>query len=283
MKIGFIGLGAMGNPMVRNLLAAGFPVTVFDINRTAVERLVAEGASGAESTPALAAQSEVVITMLPADRHVKGVLMDEAFAKALPQGAVVIDMSSCTMGAIQEVEAWLAPYGVAVVDAPVSGGVTGAEAHSLSIFSAGKPEALAKVRPVLEALGKTIFELGDCGMGKAFKNLNNMITTCTVTVLGEVFRVAKKQGFDLDRLYDMIMASTGMSRTFKERFPRMMQGNYEGGFKQMLGRKDLGNAIALGEGIPLPVANLVHELMLANKEYDNYDMAVMARLFEDVQ
>ena len=281
MRIGFIGLGAMGFPMVKNLLAVGYPVTVYDISPAAVDRLTAEGAQGAASTLALAAVSDVVITMLPADKHVKSVLMDPAFAAALPKGATVVDMSSCTTAAIQEVEAWYAPYGVDVVDAPVSGGVEGAAAHTLSIFAAGKPEALARVHPVFKALGRDIFDLGKCGMGKAFKNLNNMITTCTVMVISEVYRIAKKQGYDTDKLYDMIMASTGMSRTFQARFPRMVNGSYEGGFKQSLGRKDLGNAIALGEGEPLPVAKLVHELMLANRAYDDCDMAVAARLFEE--
>lgn len=280
MRIGFIGLGAMGYPMVKNLLAAGYSVTVYDISRDAVRRLTDEGARGAETTVELAKASDVVITMLPADKHVKSVLMDEAFAKALPDGATIIDMSSCTTAAIQDVEAWYAPYGVKVVDAPVSGGVEGAANHTLSIFSAGDEDALRKVRPIFEALGRDIFELGGCGMGKAFKNLNNMITTCTVMVISEVCRIAKKQNYDMDKLYDMIMASTGMSRTFQSRFKRMVTGNYDGGFKQSLGRKDLGNAIALGEGEPLPVAKLVHELMLANAAYDNYDMAVVAKLFE---
>lgn len=281
MNVGFIGLGAMGYPMVKNLLEKNYFVTVYDISREAVDRLVALGASGAETTQALARQSEIVITMLPADKHVKGVLIDESFAKALPRDAIIIDMSSCTTDAIQEVERWYKPYGIHVIDAPVSGGVEGAMNHTLSIFSAGDPKALSRVRPIFETLGKSIFDLGACGNGKAFKNLNNMITTCTTMVVSEVYRIARKQNYDLDKLYDMIMASTGMSRTFQARFKRMMNGNYDGGFKQMLGRKDLGNAIALGEGEPLPIAKLVHELMLANHEYDNYDMAVIARLFED--
>lgn len=281
MRIGFIGLGAMGYPMVKNLLAKGYSVTVYDISKDAIARLVAEGAHGTGTTVELAKASDVVITMLPADRHVQSVLMDEAFASALPKDAIIIDMSSCTTKGIREVEAWYRPYGISVVDAPVSGGVEGAANHTLSIFSAGDPGALEKVRPIFETLGRDIFDLGSCGTGKAFKNLNNMITTCTVMVISEVYRIAKRQGFDTDKLYDMIMASTGMSRTFQARFKRMVEGNYEGGFKQSLGRKDLGNAIALGEGEPLPVANLVHELMLANKAYDNCDMAVVARLFEE--
>lgn len=280
MRIGFIGLGAMGFPMVKNLLEKGYQVTVYDISADAVQRLVNEGAKGAATTVELAGQSDVVITMLPADKHVKSVLLVEEFANALPKDAIIIDMSSCTTQGIQDVEKWYAPYGIKVVDAPVSGGVEGAAKHTLSIFSAGDPEALKTVRPIFETLGKDIFDLGCCGMGKAFKNLNNMITTCTTMVISEVYRIAKKQNFDMDKLYDMIMASTGMSRTFQARFKRMMNDNYEGGFKQMLGRKDLGNAIALGEGEPLPVAKLVHELMLANAQYDQYDMAVAAKLFE---
>ena len=280
MKVGFIGLGAMGKPMVKNLLNAGYEVVVYDIVSAAVEALEKEGAKGAKTPNELAAGCQVVITMLPADKQVKEILMDTAFANALPQGAILVDMSSCTTAAIQEVEAFNEANGIMVVDAPVSGGVEGAEKGTLSIFASGKEEALKAVHPLFEVLGGSIFNLGPCGMGKAFKNLNNLITSCTTMVISEMYHAAKKQGYDMEKLYDMIMASTGASTTFKHRFKRMAEDNFEGGFKQSLARKDLGNAIALGEGVPMPVARLVYELMEANNENDSYDMAVISRLFE---
>ena len=280
MRIGFIGLGAMGRPMVKNLLAAGHEVTVWDISQDAINALVSDGAKAGESTADLAGKCEIIITMLPADPHVKGTLMNEQFAAALKPGTKLIDMSSCTTDAIHQVEKFYDGKDIDVVDAPVSGGVEGAQKGTLSIFAAGSEAALDAVMTVLEVLGKQIFRLGACGMGKAFKNLNNLLSTANTVLVAEMYHVAKKHGFDTDKLYDMVCASSGMSASFKNRFKRMVDGNFDNGFKLSLARKDVGNALALGEGVPMPVSKLVYELLLANSQYDNLDMAVMCKLFE---
>jgi 3-hydroxyisobutyrate dehydrogenase-like beta-hydroxyacid dehydrogenase len=130
-------------------------------------------------------------------------------------------------------------------------------------------------------MGKEVFDLGPCGNGKAFKNLNNLLSTANVVIITEMYHIAKKRGYDTDRLFEVIMASSGASASFKNRFKKMVNQQFEGGFKQSLARKDVGNAIALGEDVPMPVAKLVYELMLANKQYDELDMSAMCRLFED--
>jgi 3-hydroxyisobutyrate dehydrogenase-like beta-hydroxyacid dehydrogenase len=280
MEIGFIGLGAMGRPMAKNLLKAGYSLTVTDLVPAAVQALVDEGAKAAASNAEVAAASDVVITMLPGDKQVIQVLMDPDFAASLKPGTVLLDMTSCSPDSIVEVEKFYKDRGVLVADAPVSGNVEGATAGTLSIFAAGEESTLKIVWPLLEVMGKQLFSLGPCGTGKAFKNLNNLLSISNMVIMTEMLRIVKKYGYDTDKLYDMISASSGMSASFKNRFHRMVDGNFDNGFKLSLARKDYGNALAMGAGVPMPVCKVIYELLLANAEHDGEDMAVMCKLFE---
>jgi len=281
-KIAFFGLGAMGAPMAENLLKAGHTLhTAVHRSRAAADDLVKRyGLLIFPSIPEAAKDVDVVITILPADAEVKAVLISEALAASLKKNAVIIDMSSCTTEAIREVEAWYASKNIPVLDAPVSGGVAGAQKGALSIFASGDKEALQTARPILEVMGKEIFDLGNCGTGKAFKNLNNLLMMANLVAFSEMFQVAKKHGFDMDKLFDVVCASSGASTSFKNRFKRMVNSEFEGGFKLSLARKDVANAIALGEGVPMPASKLAHELMLANCEHDELDVAAMCKLFK---
>ena len=281
MRIGFVGLGSMGRPMAINLLKAGHSITAYDVMPSAVEALTAEGAQAADSLAKVAAAGEIIITMLPGDKEIKQVLMSDDFKTSLKPDTVILDMTSCTTDGIVEVERYYKAKGIMVVDAPVSGNVEGAIAGTLSIFASGEDAALKKVWPLLEVMGEQLFSLGVCGTGKAFKNLNNLLSISNLVVITEMLRVARKHGFDLDSLYEMICASTGMSMSFKNRFKRMVNNNFENGFKLSLARKDFANALALGEGVPMPVTKLVYELLLANSKHDDVDMAVMCKLFEE--
>jgi len=281
-KVAFFGLGAMGAPMAENLLKAGYTLhTAIHRSRAAADDLAKRyGLLIFPSIPEAVKDVNAVITILPADAEVKATFINEAMAASLKKNTVIVDMSSCTTEAICEVEAWYAQKNIPVVDAPVSGGVAGAQKGTLSIFASGNKEALQTVRPLLEAMGKEIFDLGACGTGKAFKNLNNLLMMANLVAFSEMFRVAKKHGFDMDKLFDVICASSGASTSFKLRFKKMVNAEFKGGFKLSLARKDVANAIALGEGIPMPVSKLAHELILANCECDDLDVAAMCKLFE---
>ena len=289
--IAFFGLGAMGQPMTVNLLKAGYRViTAVEHPEEHPRSLAAAHALGAvreydfhlADTQAQAmAQADFVITMLPADREVREVLLNPRALAAVRTDTVIIDMSSCTSGCIRGVAAEYEKRGVAVVDAPVSGGTNGAADGTLTIFAAGEEDALEKAGPVFEVLGARTFHLGACGNGKTMKNLNNLMSASNVVIISEVYRIAKKENLDMDRFFEVVMASSGYSASFKNRFHRMVQGSFEGGFSQALARKDVGNALAQGDGIPTPVTRLVYELLLANQKYDKLDMAVISRLFED--
>lgn len=279
--IAFFGLGAMGEPMAANLLKAGYPVyTAIHRSRAAADRLAGQGLQLCPSPAEAAEKADVVITILPADPEIEEFLINDQFAGALKKGAVVVDMSSCTAGCIKKVEAYYRKRGHAVLDAPVSGGVSGAEQGTLTIFGAGEQAAFEAVRPILAAMGKEIYYLGECGTGKSFKNLNNFLSVINTIVTSEACRIAEHEGLDLNLLYDVINASSGTSASFRARFKRMTSGNYAGGFQLGLARKDLANALALGKGLPLPMAALAHELLLAAQKYDQEDMAAVYKLFE---
>lgn len=279
--IAFFGLGAMGEPMAANLLGAGYAVrTAIHRSRDAAGRLAGQGLA-LFTTPAEAVSGvDIVVTILPADPEIKEFLINEEFAAAMKPGTVIVDMSSCTSACIRDVEAFYAAKGVPVIDAPVSGGVDGAAAGTLTIFGSGEQAAFDAVRPILGAMGREIYFLGGCGTGKAFKNLNNLLSVINTAVTAEMARIAVHEGLDLNLLYDVINASTGASVSFKARFKRMTAGNYEGGFQLGLARKDLANAIALGNDLPLPLAKLAHDILLSAKAYDKEDMAAVYKYFE---
>lgn len=281
--IGFFGFGAMGGPMAENLLKAGYRIyTVFKPLPCVAGNLSKQyDITMLGSRAKVAGESDVIITCLPDDAIVKGLLMEKEFAAAVRPGTIIIEMSSTTSDSIREIEQFYLTKGVKVVDAPVSGGVSGAVGGTLTIFSSGDDEALDSVRPILKAMGSKVYCLGPCGNGKDFKNLNNLLLAVHTTAAAEVFRIAKNRGIDLELLYNVICESSGMSKAFITRFKKMMEENLEGGFKLSLGRKDLANGLKIAGTTPVPVAGLVYELMLANSEYDKQDIAAMCKLFEE--
>lgn len=283
MKVAFFGMGAMGLPMAKNLLKAGYSVyTAVHRSAAFVEQLNEFEAFTLCESPSQAAQgADVIITILPADAQIKAFLMDEAFAQAVKPGSVIIEMSSCMTQTVQEVEKYYQKRNVFVVDAPVSGGTAGAEKGTLTIFASGEQKALEVADPLFQAMGKTIFKLGPCGEGKTFKNLNNLLLTVNVAVVSEVFRIAEQLHLDMDLFYDVICSSSGTSAAFEKRWKKMTGQAFDGGFKLGLGRKDLGNALALAGSTPVPLSHLAYELMLANAKYDEQELAAMCKLFEN--
>lgn len=283
MKVAFFGMGAMGLPMAKNLLRAGHEVyTAVHHSTSFISELQNfEGFTLYKERNSAAQDADAVITILPGDKEVKAFLTDDSFAKALKPNTIIVDMSSCMTQTIREVESYYEAIGIQVVDAPVSGGTGGAEKGTLTIFASGSYEALNTVQPLFEAMGKTVFQLGICGMGKAYKNLNNLLLAVNVASVSEVFRIAQSQGLDMDRLYDVICASSGTSTAFEKRWKKMQSQSFEGGgFKLSLSRKDLKNALALAGDVPTPLATLTYELMLANSAYDDQELAAMCKLFE---
>ena len=208
MKIGFIGIGNMGGPMARNLIATGHDVTVFDLSEENVASLVNAGATGAGSARTAVSGADVVVTMLPAGPHVLNVYEGTILGSA-PAGTLLIDCSTIDVEPSRIVAKMAADKGYPMVDAPVSGGVGGAEAGTLTFMVGGSEADFARAKPVLEKMGKTIVHCGGAGNGQAAKICNNMMLGIQMISVAEAFVLAEKLGLDHQKLYDVSSKASG--------------------------------------------------------------------------
>jgi 3-hydroxyisobutyrate dehydrogenase len=264
-RVGFVGLGNMGWPMAHNLAAAGFPLTVGDADPELRGRFTREHGCGAAAAPEDFSACEVVVTMLPDDRIVREVVLDweGGIAAKLGDGTVVLDMSSSGPTATRALGETLAPLGVALVDAPVSGGVPRAETGTLSLMVGGDDEAaIAKAMPVLEVLGERIFRTGGLGTGHALKALNNFLAAASYAAATEALLVGEEFGLDPEVMFEVINTSTGRSFVSEVVIgENVVTGAYATGFALALLAKDVGIAadLAATQGADAPVLSLVAE------------------------
>jgi 3-hydroxyisobutyrate dehydrogenase len=209
-KVGFIGLGNMGLPMAENLIKMGHAVSGFDINEDAGARVAAGGGTKAQSVADACRDAEAVITMLPAGEHVREVYLgDGGVLAAVAPGTLLIDSSTIDVGTAREVAQAAQAKGLAMVDAPVSGGVAGAQAATLTFMVGGADDAFERAWPLLEGMGKTIVHAGGPGNGQAAKICNNMILGASMIVVAEAFLLAEKLGLDAQKLFDISSKSSG--------------------------------------------------------------------------
>jgi len=246
-RIGFIGLGNMGLPMAGNLVKAGHEVAGFDVASSAVERFAAAGGAAAGSIAAACSGAGIIITMLPAGEHVREVYCGPGgvFTAARP-GALLIESSTIDVATAREVAAKSAEKELAMVDAPVSGGVAGATAATLTFMVGGPEAAFARARPILEAMGKTIIHAGGPGTGQAAKICNNMILGISMIAVSEAFLLAEKLGLDAQRLFDIASRSSGQCWSMTSYCPvpgpvpsAPANRDYQAGFTAAMMLKDL--------------------------------------------
>ncbi|WP_135466051.1 3-hydroxyisobutyrate dehydrogenase [Crenalkalicoccus roseus] len=266
-RIGFVGLGNMGGPMARNLLKAGHEVAAFDIVPAALDRAVEAGARRAGSAAEAARGAEFVITMLPAGRHVREAWLGEGgMAAASAPDAVLVDCSTIDVATAREVAA---ASGRAMLDAPVSGGVMGAEAGTLTFMVGGPGEAFARAEPILRAMGRTVVHCGGPGAGQAAKICNNMMLAATMAVTCEAFVLAEKLGLSHQALFEVASKSSGQSWALTTYCPvpgpvpgSPANRDYRPGFAAALMAKDLGLAeeAARSVGVETPVGAKALEL-----------------------
>jgi 3-hydroxyisobutyrate dehydrogenase len=266
MKVGFVGLGHMGGPMSRNILAAGHDLVAHDLHREAGTALVAAGAAWAASPRETAPGRDVVITMLPTPRQVEEVLLGPAgLLDGLCPGAVWIDMSTSVPAVADRVRAVAAPRGIEVLDAPVSGMASGARAGTLQIFVGGDAGTYQRARPLLEAMGdpERILHVGPHGAGYTVKLMINLLWFAHLTATAEVLTVGAAAGVDLATLRRCLLASPAASN-FLERdvLSVLHHGDYDESFALALACKDLGLAIDLARdtGVPAEVGALVEQI-----------------------
>ncbi len=259
-RIGFVGVGNMGGPMVRNLVKAGHRVAAFDIVPAALARAAEAGATAAGSAAEAARGAAFVLTMLPAGTHVRDAWLGAGgMAAASDAGAVLIDCSTIDVATAREVAA---AVGRPMLDAPVSGGVMGAEAATLTFMVGGPADAFARAEPVLRAMGRTVLRCGEAGAGQAAKACNNMVLAATMIVTCEAFALAEKLGLSHQALFDVMSKSSGQSWSLTTYCPvpgpvptSPANRDYRPGFAAALMAKDLGlsQQAAKGAGVATPL------------------------------
>ncbi len=263
MKIGLIGLGIMGKPMAKNLLKAGYDLSVSDLNKAAVDELVAAGAKSA-SNEEIGKNCDVVLTMLPNSPQVKAVMLGEAgVASYMKSGSYFIDMSSISPIASKEVYTVLQAKGIEMLDAPVSGGEPKAIDGTLSFMVGGKKEVFDKFQPMLSAMGSSVVLCGEVGAGNTTKLANQVIVALNIAAVSEAMLLAKKAGVDPQLVFEAIKGGLAGSTVMNAKVPMILDHNYKPGFKIDLHIKDLNNALEAGHsvGSPLPLTAAVMEML----------------------
>lgn len=259
MRIGFIGLGVMGVPMARNLLAAGHDLTVHRVKERS-QALVDEGAVAADSAREVAAASDVVVLMLPDTPDVEEVLRsDDGVLAGLRPGSLVVDMSSISPVVTVELAALVREAGSEYVDAPVSGGEVGARDGTLTIFVGGEEAAVRRAAPVLEVLGRTVTRMGPVGAGQATKVVNQVVVALTIEAVAEGLALAEASGIDAGAVREALAGGFASSRALDLHGSRMVAREFDPGFRLRLHRKDLGLALAAAEhhGAAVPATRVV--------------------------
>lgn len=284
MKIGLIGLGIMGKPMAKNLLKAGYDLTVSDLNQASVDEIVAAGAKAATNAE-IGETCDVVLTMVPNSPQVKAVMLGEdGVAAHMKPGSVFIDMSSINPVASKEIAAELAKRGIEMLDAPVSGGEPKAIDGTLSFMVGGKQEVFDQYKDILGAMGTSVVRCGDVGAGNTTKLANQIIVACNIQALSEALTLAKMAGVDPELVFQAIRGGLAGSTVMNAKAPMMIEGNDKPGFKIDLHIKDLNNALDCAHtvGTPVPMTAEVQEILqwLHSNGKGQADHSAIAQYYE---
>ena len=284
--IGFIGLGIMGKPMVRNLMEAGNTVTVYDIVGTAIEEMATEGAIPASSSSEVASKNSLIITMVPDSADAEAAILGaNGVLEGASSGSVVIDMSSIAPASSQKIAAGCEGQGVDFLDAPVSGGEPGAIAGTLAIMVGGKKDVFDKYVDVFAPMGNSTY-CGDYGAGNTTKLANQIIVAINIAAVSEALVLAKKAGLDPNVVFDAIKGGLAGSTVLNAKAPMMIEGNFNPGFRVRLHQKDLNNALQTARelSVPLPFTALAQQIIgsLMNEGKGDADHSAIANFIEDM-
>ena len=284
--IGFIGLGIMGKPMVRNLMEAGNTVTVYDIVGTSVEEMATEGAIPASSSSEVASKNSLIITMVPDSADSEAAILGaNGVLEGAESGSVVIDMSSIAPASSQKIAAGCEAQGVDFLDAPVSGGEPGAISGTLAIMVGGKKDVYDRYVDVFAPMGSATF-CGDYGAGNTTKLANQIMVAINIAAVGEALVLAKKAGLDPNVVFDAVKGGLAGSNVLNAKGPMMIEGNFNPGFRIRLHQKDLNNALQTARelSVPLPFTALAQQVIgsLMNEGKGDADHSAIANFIEDM-
>lgn len=263
LKVGYIGLGIMGKSMARNILHAGYPLVVHNRSRKAVDELVNEGATPANSPAEVASKVDIVFTNLPDSPDVEAVVLGKnGVIEGAQPGMIFVDNSTIKPVTARRISATLGEKGVESLDAPVSGGDIGAQEGTLTIMVGGSANALERVKPILQVLGKTITHIGGAGAGQVAKAANQIMVAAQMTAMGELIIFAQKSGADPRKIIQAIQGGAAQCWTLDVKPQRLFAGNRQPGFKAFMQAKDLGIVMDTARefGIPLPATSINTQL-----------------------
>ncbi len=263
-RIGFVGLGIMGKPMAKNLLKAGYSLTVYDIVGDNMEEVVTEGAKGVSFSNEVAANSDKIITMLPdsADSEA-AILGPNGVLEGARPGSIIVDMSSIAPLVSQKIAAECAKKDVEMLDAPVSGGEPGAVNATLSIMVGGKQEVFDQCYDLMKTMGGNVVLTGDIGAGGVTKLANQIIVALNIEALSEAMVLAQRAGVDPEKVFNAIRGGLAGSAVMEAKGPMMLDRNFQAGFRMRLHQKDLRNVLQTAQelNVPLPVTALVQQML----------------------
>jgi 2-hydroxy-3-oxopropionate reductase len=284
-RIGFIGLGLMGKPMAHNLLKAGYPLTVFNRSRPAMTELASAGAAIADSPQTVAERSDVVITCVSDSPDVEAVVLgDNGILAGARSGMLYIDHSTIAPATSRKVYEILQAQGVDALDAPVSGGDIGAQQGTLSMMVGGDVAAFERALPILQAMGKNIVHIGEAGAGQVTKACNQIVVAMTVQAIAEAFTLAKKSGVDPAKVRSALLGGFAQSRVLEVHGQRMIDREFQPGFKLDLFRKDMNIVLQTGKELQLPLMGAAQSAELMNallaQGEANLDYSAVVTLYE---
>ena len=285
--IGFIGLGIMGKPMAHNLLKAGFAVVVHNRHQEVSDELVAAGASAGVRPREIAASSDVLITMLPDAPQVEDVLLGtDGVVEGAHEGLIVIDMSTISPIVTQMLATRLAERGIAMLDAPVSGGDKGAIAGTLSIMVGGEEDTFKHCMPIFQALGKTIVHVGKSGAGQVVKACNQIVVALVIEAVSEALVLGSKAGVDPAKILQVLNGGLAANRVIEQRGARMLAHDFAPGGRIKTHHKDMSIILELGRmyGVSLPVSAQVDQMFasLVTRGRGELDHTVLLTYLEDL-
>ena len=285
--IGFIGLGIMGKPMAHNLLNAGFPLVVLNRHQAVTDEFVAAGSTSGARPRDVAAACDVLITMLPGSPQVEEVLLGPAgVIEGAHTGLIVIDMSTISPAVTKALASRLAERGIAMLDAPVSGGDRGAIAGTLSIMVGGHQETFKRCLPVFQALGKTIVRVGESGAGQVVKACNQIVVALVIEAVSEALVLGSKAGVDPAKILQVLSGGLAANRVMELRGASMLAHDFTPGGRIRFHHKDLGIALEAGRtyGVSLPVTALVDQMFasLEIKGRGDLDHSALLTHLEDL-
>ncbi|MEF9988709.1 MAG: 2-hydroxy-3-oxopropionate reductase [Christensenella sp.] len=263
-KVGFIGLGIMGKPMAKNLVKAGYDLIVYDVAAGAVQELKAAGAKAASSIKEVTDEAELIVTMLPNSPHVKEVVLGAGgVLETAKAGTIIVDMSSISPIASQEIAAECDKKGVVLLDAPVSGGEPKAVEGTLAIMVGGDEATFKKVEEMLLVMGSSAVLVGEVGSGNVTKLANQIIVALNIAAMSEAMVLATKNGVDPEKVYNAIRGGLAGSTVLDAKMPMVLDGNFNPGFRIELHIKDLQNALDCAHTVnsPVPLTAEVMEIM----------------------